>query len=72
MEKRIELSNKTLTPIEAQLAKQGYTLGDSAQRYDNFRYHIDTLYNFAIATREQRDEMWETLKKIIIESAQKI
>ena len=53
--------------IEAQVNKQGYTLGKEAERMENIRCAITTCM-FSVATDAQTDSMFEKLNRMVIKA----
>jgi hypothetical protein len=62
----------TAEPLEEQLNKQGYTLGDNPDGYQNLMKSIYALRMNAIVTDKEFDRMLGKFYKLIIQRAKKV
>jgi hypothetical protein len=62
----------TAEPLEDQLNKQGYTLGENPERIDNLMKSIYALRMNAIVTDKEFDRMLGKFYKMIIQRAKKV
>jgi flagellar biosynthesis component FlhA len=59
-------------PLENQLNKQGYTLGENPERYDTMLKHIFALHMNSILTQGETDRALQRYNKFIRKIAKEI
>ena len=59
-------------PLESQLNKQGYTLGENPERYDTMLKHIFAFHMNGILTKGETDRALERYNKFIRKIAKEI
>ena len=52
-------------PLESQLNKQGYTLGENPERYDTMLKHIFAFHMNGILTKSEADKALQRYNKFI-------